>query len=98
MTPEGAVKNALKKRLSELGAYSFWPVQTGFGTRTVDCLVCYKGRFAAIEVKAPGKKPNLRQQLIMSAVLLAGGQIYVVDSVETARAFTFACRDPDIQT
>jgi hypothetical protein len=89
MTPEGRVKHALKKRLDQLGTYHFWPVQTGFGSFTVDCLACHKGHFAGIEVKAPGKKPTLRQQLVMSAMLASGGQVYVVDSVETARDFAF---------
>jgi hypothetical protein len=89
MTPEGRVKDALKKRLNELGAYHFWPVQMGLGNFTVDCIACYKGQFAGIETKAPGKKPTLRQRLAMSAMRVAGGQVYVVDSMETARDFSF---------
>jgi len=89
MTPEGRIKQALKKRLSELGAYQFWPVQTGYGAPTVDCLVCYKGKFAGIETKAPKKKPTLRQQLVMGAMKASGAKVYVIDSMETARDFSF---------
>ncbi len=53
MTPEGKVKKEIKEGLARLGAYQFWPVQTGFGKRGVDCYACYKGNFVAIEVKRP---------------------------------------------
>ena len=89
MTPEGRVKKALKERLSELGAYHFWPVQMGYGDPCVDCLGCYKGQFFGIETKASGKTATLRQQLVLSAILASEGQAYVVDSVEGAREFSF---------
>lgn len=54
-TPEGKVKDKVKALLTEFGAYQFWPVQTGYGKRTLDCLACYCGRFIAIETKRAGK-------------------------------------------
>lgn len=82
MTPEGRVKKAVKKVLNDLGAYHFWPVQTGMGKRTVDCLVCYRGRFFGIETKAPGGEPTKLQEVCMREIGAAGGEAIVIDSVE----------------
>lgn len=81
---EKTVKAAVRKRLHELGAYQFWPVQMGLGTRTVDCLGCYKGMFFGIETKAPGKNPTLAQKFTIEKIQAAGGQTFVVDSTEKA--------------
>jgi hypothetical protein len=81
---EKTVKAAVKKRLKEIGAYQFWPVQMGYGTRTIDCLFCYKGRFGAIECKRPGETPTLIQHLTIESIVAAGGLVFVIDSVEDA--------------
>lgn len=46
-----------------------------------DLLACYKGRFIAIEVKAPGKRGNLSdaQARFLDAVEKAGGIAIVAD-------------------
>ena len=54
-TPEGKVKAKVKKLLKEFNAYQFWPVQSGYGNKTLDCLACVNGKFIGIETKAPGK-------------------------------------------
>jgi hypothetical protein len=82
---EKTVKEAVKKRLNELGAYHFWAVQMGLGGVTLDCLVCYKGTFYGIETKAPGKKPTLRQEITMQKIRDAGGEVFVIDNIEDAR-------------
>jgi hypothetical protein len=51
---ERDVKKSLKEYLKKLGAKQFWPVPTGFGATTVDCLFCYEGRMFAVETKRPG--------------------------------------------
>lgn len=81
---EKTVKQAVKKRLTEIGAYQFWPVQMGMGTRTIDCLGVYKGRFYGIETKAPGKEPTLAQDITMKKIKAAGGLVFVVDSTKAA--------------
>ena len=70
-TPEGAVKKAVKKVLDKLGAYYFFPVQMGMGARTLDILVCYRGKFFGFEIKAPGEKPTALQSLCMKKILEA---------------------------
>ena len=60
-TPEGKVKAAIKAVLKRVGAYYHMPVQNGMGAPSLDFVCCYKGRFVAIEAKAPGEKPTKRQ-------------------------------------
>ena len=49
-----------------------------------DVLACYRGRFVAIEVKAPGKKKNatVNQKAYIDAVLQAEGIGIVADCVD----------------
>lgn len=68
MTPEGKVKEGVRKVLKEAGAYFFFPVQNGMGrvgipdivacvptTITQDMVGQRIGLFTAVETKAPGK-------------------------------------------
>jgi hypothetical protein len=82
---EAAVKRALKKRLQELGAYWFMPVQRGLGAATLDFLICHKGRFIGLESKAPGEKPTPRQRVVMAQMRAAGATVMVIDNVEDAK-------------
>lgn len=47
-----------------------------------DLIGIFKGRFTAIEVKQPGKKPTPEQQSFIDAVNKAGGIAGVVTSTE----------------
>ena len=79
MTPEGRVKAKLKKYLKSYDAYVFWPVQSGYGEATVDCLIVQRGRFWAIECKREGiRKPTPRQAAVMARIRAAGGVTYLV--------------------
>ncbi|HEX6825414.1 MAG TPA: hypothetical protein VF077_03775 [Nitrospiraceae bacterium] len=84
-TPESRIKKLVKERLIEIGAYQFWPVQMGLGAATLDCLVCFRGRFHVIETKRPGKKPTARQEVIMEQIRAAGGTVHVIDNETAAR-------------
>ena len=57
MTPEGKVKARIDRLLKSYGddLYLFKPVQSGFGTRTLDYLGCILGGFFAIEAKRPAR-------------------------------------------
>lgn len=79
LTPEGKVKEKVKRLLKKYNCYYFMPVQTGYGAPTLDILVCAGGVFLAIETKAPGKKPTARQELTISEIRRAGGLTIVVD-------------------
>jgi hypothetical protein len=82
---EASVKKAVKERLEEIGAYQHWPVQYGWGKRTLDCIGCYRSLYFAVETKKPGKLPTLNQKTTMQQIQDAGGLVFVVDTVEKAR-------------
>lgn len=94
-TPEGKVKNALKKELKRLGreCYQFWPVQMGLGAATLDCLLCIQGQFVAIETKAWGKGLTTRQEITADEITFARGHVYMVDSSAAAKALVDAFLD-----
>ena len=82
MTPEGKVKESIKRKLKALGAWYFMPVSNGMGQVGIpDIICCYKGVFIAIEAKAPGKKSNLtvNQKRVLIEIQNARGFAWVVD-------------------
>ena len=85
MTPEGKVKKKVNATLKALGAdcWRFMPVQTGYGSPALDYLICYKGRFIAIETKAPGKKLTALQESTKEAIEAAGGIVLVVSDEDS---------------
>lgn len=78
-TPEGKVKRAVSKILTEFGCYYDMPVPGGFGGVTLDYVGCHYGYFFAIETKAPGKKPTERQKMTINMMQRAGAQVFVID-------------------
>lgn len=84
-TPEGKVKAAVKKYLTERGVWWCMPMGTGFGSSGVpDFLCCYGGKFYAIETKAPGKRGNttVLQDQQIAGIKGAGGVALVIDNVK----------------
>jgi len=83
VTPEGRVKARVKRLLDKYKTnYEFWPVPYGYGASTLDCLICFRGWFIAVETKAPGKRPTDRQKMIINQIRAAGGIALVVDGEE----------------
>jgi hypothetical protein len=80
-TPEGTVKDGIKVVLDAKGTdlYYFMPVQQGFGKRTVDFLVCYKGMFLAIEAKRSGARAKKFQADLLETIRDAHGHGMVTD-------------------
>lgn len=58
------------------------PVPYGYGASTLDYLICFRGRFIAIEAKAPGKKPTERQRMIIEKIRSCGGDVFLIDGEE----------------
>lgn len=81
-TPEGKVKDRVKKLLRAYNVYYHMPVMNGMGAPTLDFVCCHNGRYITIETKAPGKKPTPRQEITMNDVRKAGGFVFVVDGSE----------------
>lgn len=84
-TPEGRVKDKVKKLLKQRGIYYYMPVSNGMGrVGAPDIIACWDGKFLGIETKAPGKRnnttPNQRREL--QWISDAGGIAIVVDDVQ----------------
>jgi hypothetical protein len=83
-SPEALVKAKVRKTLADYeGMYVFMPVPSGYGRTTLDFIGCYRRRFFAIETKAPGKKPTLRQATELKSIDRAMGRTFVIDDVES---------------
>ncbi len=82
-TPEGKVKDAVKKLLKAHGAYWHMPVTNGMGAPTLDFICCHNGRYFAIETKAPGKKLTPRQNLTIAQIETAGGFAFLISDADS---------------
>jgi hypothetical protein len=83
-TPEGKVKRLVKTMLARQPyIYSFWPVQTGMGSRTLDCIGVFRGQGFAIECKAEGLQLTEQQEWIKQKMELAGTRVFVVNTSDT---------------
>jgi hypothetical protein len=94
-TPEGRVKDDVRKRLRQAKAYYCMPVQTGFGNNNMlDFIACVPatkacekcghpalyGQFVSIETKAFRNVLTGRQRRTRSEIRKAGGYVFVVRS------------------
>lgn len=89
-TPEGRIKDKVKQAMGlyRRHIYSFWPVQTGYGSSTLDCLGSMHGVSFAIETKADKtKKLTPRQVFIMDEMRSAGIMVFVIYDEETIASF-----------
>ena len=93
-TPEGKVKDGIKKVLDAIGAWYFMPSMTGYGRAGIpDFIVCYKGRFIAIEAKAEHGKLTKWQERELHAIQAAGGEATVINDPETLREMFIGAQD-----
>jgi hypothetical protein len=88
-TPEGKVKDKIKKILKAHGAYFAMPMGTGFGNAGVpDFLVCLGGEFLGIEAKAGKGTTTALQKKNLAEIEAAGGRALVIneDNFELLKA------------
>lgn len=79
MTPESKVKAKGVDIFKAYGAYYFFPAQNGYGRAGIpDAIICYKGKFLAVEFKAGYNKTTALQEREMMAIQKAGGDAMVV--------------------
>lgn len=80
MTPEGRVKSNVRKLFSLWGdeIYHFWPVQSGWGSATLDILGCANGHFFAIETKQSKKDLTDRQDVIRTLMGRSHAKVFRV--------------------
>jgi hypothetical protein len=88
-TPEGKAKAAIKAFLKSLpDCWFFMPVGGAFSVAGIpDIVAVIRGRFVAIECKAPGKESNTtpHQDLALFGIHDAGGLAFVASSVDTVK-------------
>jgi hypothetical protein len=85
MTPEGKVKAAIKAWLKKQDVWYYMPVQNGMGMMGIpDFIICWQGRFFAVECKAPGKRATVTplQERNIRGIQASGGVAVVVTSLE----------------
>ena len=79
-TPEGKVKEKVKKLLTKHGAYFFMPRGTTYGRSGIpDFIVCAHGLFVGVETKAGRNEPSALQDLEMLNIRKAGGITLVIN-------------------
>lgn len=80
MTPEGKVKEAIKKILKAHDVYFTMPIGTGFGSAGVpDFVICHKGVFIGVEAKSGTNKPTALQLEHIDRIRKRGGHALVVN-------------------
>lgn len=73
-TPEGRVKNMVRKILDGADVYYFSPAANGYGRVGIpDFICCYRGLFIAIECKAGKGKTTALQDREISNIKDRGG-------------------------
>lgn len=86
-TPEGKVKDQIKKILKARGAWYFMPVGGGYGPPGIpDFIVCLRGRFIGLEAKSVKTSHGLTpaQRIVLGKIAHAGGMSLVVDEENLA--------------
>lgn len=78
-TPEGKVKEKVKKVLRAYNVYWHCPVQNGLGAPSLDFVGCCNGYYFAVETKAGNKQPTPRQALTMQQITDAGGKAFLIN-------------------
>lgn len=80
MTPEGKVKDKVKKLLKKYGIYYCMPLGTSFGKAGVpDILACVYGKFVGIETKAGKGTCTKLQEIEQQRICDSGGLTFVVN-------------------
>lgn len=80
MTPEGKVKQEVKKILKRHGVWYCMPRGTTYGRSGVpDFLCCVAGKFLGIETKAGNNRPTALQTRELDAIAKAGGLVLVLN-------------------
>ena len=90
---ETALVQKIKQYLATLPECFFWKEHGGqYGTAGIpDIIVCYKGRFLALEAKVGRNKPTCLQAATIQQIRRAGGIAEVVRSVADVQKVMEAC-------
>ena len=87
-TPEGTVKNQIKKVLVEFGVWYFMPQPGPYqiaGIPDFLGILPWSGQFCGIEAKAPGGKPTENQKRVCAEINANGGVAIITSSADEVR-------------
>ena len=80
MTPEGKVKDIVKKYLKQKNIYFIMPATGGYGSSGApDIVVCHKGEFYGLEIKSGTNKPTALQLDNLHRIEDNGGHAVVIN-------------------
>jgi hypothetical protein len=86
LTPEGKVKDKVKRLFKSMGVYYAMPAIGGYGASGVpDFLVCLKGKFIGVECKAGKGKPTALQLKNLAEIDASGGIAVIVNEDNLAQ-------------
>lgn len=83
MTPEGEVKEKVKKLLHKYNVYCEMYVPSGYGKQSLDFVCCAFGTYLAIETKQAGKKITPRQNKTAMDMRRAGGLVVEIIGLDS---------------
>lgn len=85
---ESAIQKKILDALNKIkGVYAFKKSATPWDRAGIsDIIACFRGRFLAIEVKAPGGEPSALQEAFIAKIRACGGEAHVVRSIEDLEA------------
>jgi len=81
-TEESKVKAKVKQVLKRYNCWTDWPVPSGYGKSTLDCIGCAGGYFFAIETKKPGGMLTALQEVTIDLMRRANGTVFVIDTTD----------------
>ena len=87
MTKEQDIQTSIMNYISSIGGLPLKFNNIGIYAKAgvSDIIACIKGRFVAIEVKRPGKKPTQLQENFIKAVNTVGGLGFWADSLDEVK-------------
>lgn len=84
---EQHIQTSIMKYIKSIGGLPIKQNQIGIYAQAgvPDIIACIKGRFVAIEVKQPGKKPEPIQEMFLESINKKGGIAFWTDNLDRVK-------------
>ena len=84
---EQHIQTSIMRYIKSIGGLPIKQNQIGIYAQAgvPDIIACIKGRFVAIEVKRPGKKPEPIQEAFLDSLTRKGGVAFWADNLDTVK-------------
>ena len=85
---EQAIQTSIIRYIKSIGGLPIKQNQIGIYAQAgvPDIIACIKGRFVAIEVKRPGKKPEPIQEAFLESITKKGGLAFWSDNLDKVKS------------